>query len=144
MNNTEILNLFNRYARTMDDLAAARAERMAAFGGDIRKFDAASDKYRELTLTAERIANEIRTALTEKADDTELKHPGTWLPGDQFVDLDGDTWTRGEQGWSFLESQTGATVKSGARDEAIDRVYFEADKARIVHLAPRENVEAVR
>lgn len=86
----------------------------------------------------------LSTPTESVSESTELQHPGTWLPGDRFIDDDGDTWTRGESGWSWTDAQFGQRVVSHYDDAGLDEDYFGVDRTpkpgvRIIHLVPREN-----
>lgn len=74
----------------------------------------------------------LSTPTESVTESAELQHPGTWLPGDQFVDSDGDLFEREPDGlWRW---DGGSHVRD---DETVDAVLEMSRTARITHLVPR-------
>jgi len=75
---------------------------------------------------------------TKKVEPVELKHPGTWLPGDQIIASNGSVYERLANGeWLGHDTQLVGFSDDGHADRHLHR----NDSARITHLVPRVNVK---
>ena len=91
--------------------------------------------YRQLTADTyaylERKYFEAWPAADAPTEPQPLQHPGTWLPGDKFVDWEGDEWVRDESVW---HTETTGSLWS---DVLVDSIIGNDDEAHISHLVER-------